>query len=85
MAGYGLTAEDGMAKAWYLDQGHVSGGAEAINAAMRLIWWAKPFSYLYRLPGLRHIQDWIYQWVADNRHRMPGGTAECEIEPGTSE
>jgi predicted DCC family thiol-disulfide oxidoreductase YuxK len=27
------------------------------------------------------LQDSIYRWVADNRYRMPGSTAACEIEP----
>lgn len=80
MAEYGLTAEDGMAQVWYLDTNTHSGGAAAINDALHHIWWAKPYVYLYRVPGIRHLQDWLYKWVADNRHRMPGGTAACEIE-----
>jgi predicted DCC family thiol-disulfide oxidoreductase YuxK len=81
MAQYGLTAEDGMSQVWYIDQSGVSGGAEAFNNVMRLVWWAKPFTYLYYLPGIRQIQDWVYRWVADNRYRMPSSTAACEIEP----
>lgn len=80
MAEYGLTAEDGMTQVWYIDGTHLSGGAEAFNDVMRLVWWAKPFTYLYHLPGIRQIQDWVYRWVADNRYRMPGSTAACEIE-----
>ncbi len=85
MADYGLTAEDGMAQAWYMAGESVSGGAAAINDAMRFVWWARPFTYLYRLPGIRQLQDWLYSWVADNRHRMPGGTAACEIESKVTE
>jgi predicted DCC family thiol-disulfide oxidoreductase YuxK len=81
MAEHGLTAEDGMTQVWYIDANTLSGGAEAVNNALRLIWWARPFTYLYRLPGIRHLQDRLYRWVADNRHRMPGSTAACKIEP----
>jgi predicted DCC family thiol-disulfide oxidoreductase YuxK len=85
MAEHGLTAEDGMTQIWYIDidtnSVTLSGGAEAANDAMRFVWWAKPFTYFYYLPGIRQLQDWIYRWVADNRHRMPGSTAACEIEP----
>ncbi len=82
LAELGLTAADGLAKAWFVDaHGRLSGGAEAINRAMRYCWWARPFTYLYFVPGLRQIEDWAYQWVADNRHRLPGSTESCKIEP----
>jgi predicted DCC family thiol-disulfide oxidoreductase YuxK len=81
MATHALTAEDGMAKAWFLDEnGNLTGGAEAINQAMRFCWWAKPLTYLYYLSGIRQLQDWLYQWVADNRYRLPGSTSSCKID-----
>ena len=85
MGEYGLTAEDGMTQVWYIDQDEVSGGAKAVNKAMRQAWWARPFTYLYDLPGISHIQNWVYRWVANNRYRMPGGTATCGIEPEVTE
>jgi predicted DCC family thiol-disulfide oxidoreductase YuxK len=81
MAGLGLTAEDGMRQVWYVDEnGRLSCGAEAVNNVIRLVWWARPLTFLYRLSGFRQLQDRLYRWVADNRHRMPGGTAECAVE-----
>ena len=85
MADYGLTAEDGMTQVWYIDQNGIFGGAEAANRAIRLVWWTKPFTYLYYLPGIGRIQDRLYRWVADNRYRMPGSTVACEIEPKRTE
>ena len=80
MAAAGLTAEDGMTQAWFVDeQGQVTGGAEAINAMLRHVWWARPFAPLYYLPGIRQLQDWGYNWIATNRYKMPGSTAACEI------
>lgn len=86
MAKLGLTAEDGMSKAWFLDaQGNLIGGAEAVNQAMRYTWWAKPFTYLYDLPFIRPLQDRLYQWVADNRYKMPGSTAACAVPKRSEE
>lgn len=80
MAALGLTAEDGMRQVWLVDgNGRLRGGAEAVNQAMRFCWWIRPFTYLYPLPGIRQLQDWIYRWVADNRHRLPGSTAQCAL------
>lgn len=71
-----------MAKAWFVDgNGDLSGGAEAVNKAMRHCGWAKPFTFLYQLPGMRQLEDWVYQWVADNRYHLPGSTPSCKIEP----
>ncbi|MDJ0756651.1 MAG: DCC1-like thiol-disulfide oxidoreductase family protein [Ardenticatenaceae bacterium] len=81
MAALGLTAEDGLTQAWFVDaQGRLTGGAEAINRSMRYCWWARPLTYLYFIPGLRQLQDRIYRWIADNRHRLPGSTDACEVK-----
>jgi predicted DCC family thiol-disulfide oxidoreductase YuxK len=81
LAALGLTAADGQAKAWFVDErGGLSGGAEAINRALRYCWWARPFTYLYFLPGLRQLEEWVYQWVADNRYRLPGSTPSCKVD-----
>lgn len=80
----GLTAEDGIYQAWYVDDNdHLTGGAEAVNQACRQIWWLKPLSYFYYLPGFRQLEDRAYRWIAENRHRFPGSTAACAMpEPG---
>ena len=31
------------------------------------------------LPGIRSLAGVVYRWIARNRHRMPGGTAECNL------
>ena len=36
---------------------------------------------LMLLPGVRSIVGVVYRWVARNRHRMPGGTAACSVDP----
>jgi predicted DCC family thiol-disulfide oxidoreductase YuxK len=32
------------------------------------------------LPGIDFVAGRTYAWVAANRHRMPGGTAACELQ-----
>lgn len=88
MAAHNLTAEDGMHQAWFVHvDGRLTGGAEAVNDALKQIWWAKPFAYLYDVPGLTQVEKWVYRWVADNRYRLPGSTAACVLErpPQTDE
>ncbi len=80
MQALGLTDADGMAKAWFVSaENELSGGAEAVNRAMSFCWWARPFTWLYRVPGLRQLEEALYQWVADNRYRMPGSTPQCAL------
>lgn len=81
MARAGLTDEDGMTQAWYVsaDYQHISGGAEAINDTLAHLWYFRPFTWLYRVPGIRQIEDRVYKWVADHRYQMPGSTAACAI------
>lgn len=76
----GLTIDDLMAEVQYVSaDGKVTGGAEAMNLAARKIWWLRPASYLYEVPGITQLEDAIYKWVAANRHRMPGGTPSCRM------
>lgn len=80
MANVGLTDDDVMSQAWFVDvRGRLTGGAEAINQALRHCWWLRPFTYLYPFTGMRHLQDWVYRWVAQNRYRLPGSTPRCAV------
>ena len=81
LASLGLNTEDAMAQVWFVTAGgRLYGGAAAVNEALRLVWWARPLTYLYRLPGIRQLEDKVYRWVAANRYRLPGGTASCAID-----
>jgi predicted DCC family thiol-disulfide oxidoreductase YuxK len=80
MTALGLSAVDGMAQVWFVDaDGRLSGGAAAVNDALRDVWWARPFTWLYPLPGIKQVEDCVYRWVAANRYRLPGGSAQCQI------
>ncbi|MBJ35470.1 MAG: hypothetical protein CMB62_02510 [Euryarchaeota archaeon] len=57
------------------DDRKVYGGAKGIVFLARKIWWAWPLWPLAHLPLTMNILDYIYKWVARNRHRA----ILCEI------
>jgi predicted DCC family thiol-disulfide oxidoreductase YuxK len=66
---------------WLDSSGQVYDGAEAANAALSAVLGTTLPLRLYRVPGLRSVQDAIYHWVATHRHRFPGTTPYCESHP----
>jgi predicted DCC family thiol-disulfide oxidoreductase YuxK len=83
LARAGLTAAQAIEAAWFVDcAGRQHRGAAAINAALAEIGGVfKPIAALYRLPGLRQLEDAIYRWVAENRYRLPGSSPTCAVPP----
>jgi len=68
--------------AWWLDEsGVVYGGAEALNAALSTALGIRLPLLIYRIPGIRLIQNTVYRWVANHRYRFPGATPYCESHP----
>lgn len=65
--------------AWRISSG-AAGVGRLLVVAGRL--W-KVIGLLLLAPGVRRVAGLAYRWVARNRHRMPGGTAECAL-PGPS-
>jgi len=66
---------------WLDSSGAVYSGAEAANAALSTAIGTKVPLLLYRIPGVRFIQDAIYRWVAAHRYRFPGTMPYCESHP----
>jgi len=58
-----------------LDNGAVFGGASALVAIARRIWWAWPLWALSRVPGAILLVGAAYRWVARNRHCLNGACA----------
>jgi predicted DCC family thiol-disulfide oxidoreductase YuxK len=56
-------------------------GAAGINVALSTMLGARLPWLVYRLPGVRQAQDWLYSWIADHRHRFPGDVPYCEQHP----
>ncbi len=70
---------------WVTPGGVVHGGADAVARLLLSAGrgWA-PLGAALTLPPLRWIAHGVYRLVADNRQRLPGGTAACAVrrEPG---
>lgn len=47
----------------------ISGGDVFIHLA-HAVWWARPFYFLSRLPGMRPIIRSLYQFISHHRHRL---------------
>ncbi len=50
--------------------GRVLGGAAAIAAMARAVWYFAPAGWFMGLPGIRFLVDRAYKWVARNRHQL---------------
>ncbi|MBU9767214.1 DUF393 domain-containing protein [Mycobacterium sp. TNTM28] len=78
----GVTAEQLAEAAWWADSsGEVYRGAEAINAALAAGMGSRIPLAVYRIPGIRQLQDATYRWVAGHRYRFPGTTPHCAVRP----
>lgn len=66
---------------WLDASGAVYSGAEAANAAFSAAVGTSITLGIYRIPGIRFVEDFIYRWVADHRYKFPGKTPYCESYP----
>jgi predicted DCC family thiol-disulfide oxidoreductase YuxK len=66
---------------WLDSSGAVYSGAEAANAAFSAAIGTRIPLAIYRIPGIRFIEDAVYRWVAANRYRFPGTTPYCQSHP----
>jgi predicted DCC family thiol-disulfide oxidoreductase YuxK len=66
---------------WLDHSGAVYSGAEAANAALSSALGTRLPLALYRIPGIRSIEDAVYRWVATHRYRFPGTTPYCDSIP----
>ncbi|MFL6107621.1 MAG: DCC1-like thiol-disulfide oxidoreductase family protein [Marmoricola sp.] len=78
-----VTRAEADANAGFLEEGRITAlGAPAIAAALRARrGGASLLGWLLTTPGIRDLAARIYPRIATNRHRMPGGTAACKVEP----
>lgn len=81
----GLT-HDACMQAMYLaaPDGRLYRGFEAAVRAVATRPLLRVVASAYYLPGIRHVCDWLYAWVAANRYRLLGKTtADSECTEGT--
>jgi predicted DCC family thiol-disulfide oxidoreductase YuxK len=64
----GMSRRELLAELRFLgSDGTQAGGARAVLAVAREIWWAKPLIWLGTLPGAMRLFDAGYRWVAARR------------------
>lgn len=68
---------------WLGDDGSRCSGAHAVNAALACALGTRLPLWIYRLPGVRQLQDAAYRWMAANRYRLRGTTPWCASHPST--
>lgn len=76
----GLTLAEVQAQVWLIDGSRKLGGHRAVAWLLvnqREIWWRALGALILAASPLSAL---IYRWVANNRHRLPGGTKECSID-----
>jgi predicted DCC family thiol-disulfide oxidoreductase YuxK len=66
---------------WLDSSGAVYSRAQAANAALSAAVGTRIPLVIYRIPGIRFVEEAIYRWVAANRYRFPGTTPYCESHP----
>ncbi len=78
----GVDEDELMRSIWWLDSsGEIVRGAAAANAALAAATGFRLPVLIYRLPGMARLQEAVYRWVAEHRHRFPGTTPYCESHP----
>ncbi|MFJ3508626.1 thiol-disulfide oxidoreductase DCC family protein [Streptomyces luteogriseus] len=83
LASLGVTAERARHEVlWVTPTGRVYGGAQAVAKILLSAGGVWPVvGAVLSLPPLRWAAPAVYRLVADNRGRLPGGTAACAV-PG---
>ena len=77
---FGVDTEAALEQAWAVDsRGDRYAGAGAINAALSGVLGTRIPLFVYRIWGIRQLQDVLYRWVAANRHRLPGKGGSCAV------
>lgn len=81
LSAYGLTSAQCAAAAQFVRKdGSVHSGHRAIAQALldgRPL--AIPFGAVLSLPVIDQVAEVVYQWIADNRSMLPGGTPACAL------
>lgn len=80
---YGLTREGIREAAYWIDEdGRAHRGHEAATETLRQIGggWAG-VARAMELPGVRDLAAVAYELISRNRHRLPGGTPACRVQP----
>jgi predicted DCC family thiol-disulfide oxidoreductase YuxK len=69
------------------ESGRQYGGADAVVALAREIWWARPLLWFSKLPGGKSALDAGYRWVASHRKcaATQGAATQCTMRKPVEE
>jgi predicted DCC family thiol-disulfide oxidoreductase YuxK len=77
----GLTPSDLLHELKFLlSDGSQIGGASAVIAVAREIWWARPLAWFSGVPGAMLLLDRGYRWIAARRHCAEISSPNCQIK-----
>jgi predicted DCC family thiol-disulfide oxidoreductase YuxK len=77
-----LTRTECAQSAWVVTpDGQRYAGAAAINLALAVALGTVAPLAVYRTPLLHQAENWLYAWVAANRHHLPGDLPYCQQHP----
>jgi predicted DCC family thiol-disulfide oxidoreductase YuxK len=85
-ADFGLSSKDVASKIWLVSAsgaqnislgGHLA-VAQILRAQPQFYW--RALALVMRTPPTSVVANWVYEWVAKNRHRLPGGSKACQIK-----
>jgi predicted DCC family thiol-disulfide oxidoreductase YuxK len=77
----GLSAEDVLRELRFLlSDGTQFGGADAVLAVTREIWWTQPLAWLAKIPGMMPLWHVAYRGVAARRSCAGAETAVCDLK-----
>jgi predicted DCC family thiol-disulfide oxidoreductase YuxK len=85
-AKFGLTLEQVKSQIWLATEGYGSKFSKGghLAAADILLMQKNPLhkvlGWFIKTPPTAIVADFVYRWVAKNRHRLPGGSRECKLE-----
>jgi predicted DCC family thiol-disulfide oxidoreductase YuxK len=77
---FGLSLEQVQSSVWFVAGDVRTSGASAIAGYLIHgggLWAAA--GWILRAPVVLSFAELVYQLVASNRHRLPGGTPECQL------
>ena len=76
----GLTQQQCEDAVQLVEPGRTTAGHVAFaRLLLRSQWWWKPLGVLMLTPPISWVARGVYRWIANNRDKMPGGTAACAL------
>lgn len=82
LAPLGLTEKQAEEKVWWVQPSvPPRGGHRAVAGLLRVQkrWWWRVLGQIIDRPPVSWGAAPVYAWISRNRHRLPGGSAQCRV------